>query len=198
MSHLLIESHLSTIIWHPPIDNRAFLGAVESSIIWQGVCASPCICNRCGDLGPSCGPGSDSNKLHPLQTEVWKALEMIVLDNHLQETEPLLSRVSSTEVTAQCWSKKEDMSLNAQKGWLVKTGGDDYDFKYKEATQNFKEHEKSSRHKTVRGSLRLPVTDPKDMETRDFLLENPKQLFYEYSENYRKIQKSHPSKALNT
>lgn len=63
----------------------------------------------------------------------------------------------------------------------------DYDFKYKEATPNFKEHENSRKHKTVRGSQNLPVTDPKDMETWDFLLENPEQLFYEYSESYRKI-----------
>ena len=63
----------------------------------------------------------------------------------------------------------------------------DYDFKYKEATPNFKERENSRKHKTVRGSQNLPVTDPKDMETWDFLLENPKQLFYEYAESYRKI-----------
>lgn len=90
MRHLLIESHLSAIIWHPPIDNRrALLGAVESNIIWQESVPYPCVCNRYGDLG--CGPCRDSSaELHPLQAAIWKALQMVVLDNHLQMIEPLL------------------------------------------------------------------------------------------------------------
>lgn len=114
MRHLLIESPLSTIIWHPPIDNRAFLGAVESNIIWQGVCAYPCICNRRGDLGPSCGPCSDSST-----SSILSGCNLEGTGNDCLRQPPTDDRafvevqVSSIEVTAQCWSKKENISLNA-------------------------------------------------------------------------------------
>lgn len=125
---ILIESHLSTIIWHPPIDNRALLGAVESSIIWQGVCAYPCVCNRWREtLVPAVG----SCRTHQ-RAPSSPGCNLEGTGNGCLRQPPADDRafvevqVPSTEITAcESWEQEREYEFKC-----------DYDFKYKEATPN--------------------------------------------------------------
>lgn len=102
-------------VWHPSMQENAFVGAVASSTICQVTWKEsrlPVSSDRHIDLSLSCGPCSEwpINWLQLLLAMVQEPLKNTVLDNHLQIGAFVEIQVSSGEVPAH-YGNQENTSL---------------------------------------------------------------------------------------
>lgn len=116
----------------------------------------------------------DSSMTPSSQAAIWKALEMVVLGKHLQTDRAFVEVQGSQHrnYSTVLEQERENMSSNATIWFQIQR-------KQHQTSRNMKiQRETQNCQGTTEPSSN---TDPKDMETWDFLLENPEQLFYEYS-----------------